>query len=149
MIKRTNPDNKNKKELAIELLKIKEKHISKLKSNIENVKNIKSKLIDLKIEISKKDGFFHQAKLRVKAAFLADDLIENGLNYEYLKKLHDESIKDLKKIESKNERMRKSNELFIKNLLDESNRYLIKSEKEIKDWYKKGKTFFKNTINAL
>ena len=58
MIKRNNPDNINKIELLKELIKIRNKQLLKMKSDLKNLTSMKSKLLDLKV--NSKDGFFNQ-----------------------------------------------------------------------------------------
>lgn len=137
MIKRNNPDNKNKDELAIELINIREKQIKKLESDIKNINRIKDKLIDLKIDVNQKEGLFSQLKLRLKILYLSNDLIKYGLSGEFLNQLNDESIKDIDKNLSKSERAEKSNEKLIKNIITEVNKTVIKIQNEIKNWNKK------------
>ena len=137
MIKRNNPDNKNKDELAIELINIREKQIKQFESDIKNINKIKDKLIDLKIDVNQKEGLFSQLNLRLKILYLSNDLIKYGLSGEFLNQLNEESIKDIDKNLSKSERAEKSNEKLIKNIITEINKTVIKIQNEIKNWNKK------------
>lgn len=132
MIKRNNPINKNKKELAKELLKIKAKQISKMKSDLKLLISLKSKLIDLKV--NNKDGIYNQIKLRYKLLVILEDLLDLGIDKKVLENISKHSLKDLElETNTVSERAIKSNEKIIKDFLIEINKTIIELKKKIRD----------------
>lgn len=135
MIKRSNPDKTNKQELIAELAKIKEKQIVKFESNISNLKNLKSKILDLKI--NSEDTFFNQIRLIFNLAKVMTELEDNGINSEKLEKLEKE-LKEFTKTIDRSEkyvlRLRKFNNMLIEKLLALANVTIIELQAKIKKW---------------
>lgn len=135
MIKKSNPDKTNKQELIAELAKIKEKQIVKFESNISNLKNLKSKILDLKI--NSEDTFFNQIRLIFNLAKVMTELEDNGINSEKLEKLEKE-LKEFTKTIDRSEkyvlRLRKFNNMLIEKLLALANVTIIELQAKIKKW---------------
>lgn len=135
MIKRSNPDKTNKQELIVELAKIKEKQIVKFESNISNLKNLKSKILDLKI--NSEDTFFNQIRLIFNLVKVMTELEDNGTNSEKLEKLEKE-LKEFTKTIDRSEkyvlRLRKFNNMLIEKLLTLANVTIIELQAKIKKW---------------
>lgn len=141
MIKRNNPDNKNKKELVKEILKIRERSLIKMESDLKDLALLKSKLIDLKV--NSKNGVFDQFKLRLKIALIITTSVENHeVDEKAFTKLAENSLKDLKE-DSKSARMAESNEKLIQGLITEINKTIINTKNKIKDWKIKQKSELK------
>lgn len=143
MIKRNNPDNINKIELLKELIKIRNKQLLKMKSDLKNLTSMKSKLLDLKV--NSKDGFFNQFKLRLKIALIIDTLLVGNyeLNTKSFAKLSENSSKDLKE-NTKSSRLAESNDKLIQGLMTEINKMIINTKNKIKDWETKQKSELKS-----
>jgi hypothetical protein len=135
MIKRTNPNKTNKQELLIELTKIRDKQIPIFEKNIVKLKELKSKIIDLKVNVE--DTFFNQIKLIFNLAKVIVELEDNGVNSEKLEKLEKE-LKELSKNTDHSEkyvmRMRKFNDSLIGKLLLLTNNTIIELQTKIKNW---------------
>lgn len=135
MIKRSNPDKTNKQELIAELAKIKEKQIVIFESNISNLKNLKSKILDLKI--NSEDTFFNQIRLMFNLVKVMRELEDNGTNSEKLEKLEKE-LKEFTKTIDRSEkyvlRLRKFNDMLIEKLLTLTNVTIIELQAKIKKW---------------
>ncbi len=147
MIKRTNPIDKNKQELAKELIAIRDKQIKVKESQIPALNALKSKLIDLKVNM--KDSMWNGMKSRIAILSLMDKLVTNGIDSEKLEELNERSIKEIAKIKSESENkafgnsMLKSNEQLIDRLLVLINTTIINFKKEIKEWSSKKKEHLK------
>ena len=147
MIKRTNPINKNKQELAKELIAIRDKQIKVKESQIPSLNALKTKLIDLKVNM--KDSMWSGMKSRIAILSLMNKLVTNGIDSEKLEELNERSIKEVAKIKSESDNksfgntMIKSNEELINRLLVLINSTIISFKKEIKNWQSKKKTHLK------
>lgn len=147
MIKRSNPIDKNKQELAKELIVIRDRQLKIKESQIPSLLTLKNKLIDLKVNM--KDSMWNGMKSRVTILSLMDKLVSNGVDSKKLEELNERSIKDIAKIKSESEDksfgllMIKSNEELIDRLLILINNTIISFKKEIKDWQSKKKTHLK------
>ena len=147
MIKRTNPIDKNKQELAKELIKIKDKQIEVKEKSISQLIKIKDKLIDLKANI--KDSVWNGLKSRVIILNLIDKSEDFGVDSKKLEILNERSIKEAKQIKSEQETksfskgMVRSNEELIDRLLVLINTTIINFKNEIKEWQSKKKIHLK------
>ncbi len=125
-------NNTTKRDLAIELIKIKDNHTKIFESNIANLKNLKSKLIELKTNI--KDGIFSQIKLRYKLLLITEKLADNNVNSEKLTKLSEKSVKDLDGSEKMSIKSKIANEKLINSLIAEVNKTIVDLQNKIKQW---------------
>lgn len=147
MIKRTNPINKNKQELAKELIAIRDKQIKVKESQIPSLNALKTKLIDLKVNM--KDSMWSGMKSRIAILSLMNKLVTNGIDSEKLEELNERSIKEVAKIKSDSDNksfgntMIESNEELINRLLVLINNTIINFKKEIKNWQSKKKNHLK------
>jgi len=147
MIKRSNPINKNKQELAKELILIKDKQIKFKEKSIPSLLTIKNKLIDLKVNMT--DGVWNGTKTRYIILGLMGKLEDFGIDNKKLEELNERSIKEIAKIKSESENkafgnsMLKSNEQLIDRLLVLINTTIINFKKEIKEWSSKKKEHLK------
>lgn len=147
MIKRSNPINKNKQELAKELILIKDKQIKFKEKSIPSLLTIKNKLLDLKVNMT--DSVWNGTKTRYIILSLMGKLEDFGIDNKKLEELNERSIKEIAKIKSESENkafgnlMLKSNEQLIDRLLVLINTTIINFKKEIKDWSSKKKEHLK------
>lgn len=147
MIKRTNPIDKNKQELAKELIKIKDKQIEVKEKSIFQLIKIRDKLIDLKANI--KNSIWNGLKSRVVILNLIDKSEDFGVDGKKLENLNERSIKEVKQIKSEQEiksfskGMVRSNEELIDRLLVLINTTIINFKNEIKEWQSKKKIHLK------
>lgn len=147
MIKRTNPIDKNKQELAKELIKIRDRQLEVKEKSIPQLIKIKDKLLDLKVNI--KDSIWNGMKSRFIIIGLMDKLLDIGVDSKKLKEISERSIKEIKQIKLEQDNksfglaMVRSNEELIDRLLVLINSTVISFKNEIKEWQSKKKTHLK------
>lgn len=147
MIKRTNPIDKNKQELAKELIKIRDRQLEVKEKSIPQLIKIKDKLLDLKVNI--KDSIWNGMKSRFIIIGLMDRLLNIGVDSKKLKEISERSIKEIKQIKLEQDNksfglaMLRSNEDLIVRLLLLINNTIISFRDEIKEWQSKKKVHLK------
>lgn len=132
MIRKSNPVNKNKQELLVELAKIQEKQLAKFEVSIPKLKQLKSQLIDLKV--NSEDGVFSQIKLMYKLVSILHKLRENNVDSEKLEKFSKSLAENINRSQELSGRFKEFNEKLIDKLISEINITIIELQKKIKQW---------------
>lgn len=132
MIKKSNPVNKNKQELLVELAKIQEKQLAKFEVSIPKLKQLKSQLIDLKV--NSEDGVFSQLKLMYKLVSILHKLRENNVDSEKLEKFSKSLAENINRSQELTGRFKEFNEKLIDKLISEINITIVELQKKIKQW---------------
>lgn len=132
MIKKSNPVNKNKQELLVELARMKDKQKIKFESSISNLKELKNQLIDLKV--NSEDDAFSQLKLIYKLASIMEKLGNNNVDYDKLEKYSKSLAETINRSQKLSGRFKEFNEKLINKLISEINITIIELQKKIKQW---------------